>query len=220
MSRQTYQFPGIDLLLIYLFDRVESDAPVSALFEALASELAGQRMSAEEIGGIILNNLITSIPDPDKAVDAIASADVLVEAIITDDPDIRRQVLEVVNFFSGAVAELNGEPTEELPIPQDGDITNLEQLAQHLDAILKYTVNGGQTWRYTKVARYGPIEYKGGIKGIPSRQQLLPNTAHCTIPLTTKLFDQGMVLRTTTLVETVGLRFSFTSSWDDPPPNR
>lgn len=105
------------------------------------------------------------------------------------------------------ILEARGE--NELPI-NEHDIRTLKQLDQYRGKIVKYTYDGGKTWRYTKITSRGPEYFRGGSFGYNTNEEVLPNAqTHGSHALTDDSFKKGLVARPTSDEETKDMKFSY-----------
>lgn len=104
-----------------------------------------------------------------------------------------------------AILEARGQ--SEPPVNKD-DIGNLEELERFRGKVVKYTMDGGKTWHYTRLDG-GERRFSGGL-GYGSNKEVMPNRqSHAPFTFTDERFERGMVVRPATEEEIKGLKFSY-----------
>jgi len=115
----------------------------------------------------------------------------------------------VVERFALDDEILKARGQSELPI-NENDIKNLEQLDQFRGQVVKYTQDGGKTWRYTRLDYRDPDYFSNGSFGYRADEEVLPNTqVHSSHALTDERFSNGLVVRPATPGEIHGRKFSY-----------
>lgn len=90
-------------------------------------------------------------------------------------------------------------------------IRSLRELARHNrpGQIVKYSMNGGQTWKYVKLLGRPLQEFVHGERGYPANQEVGPDGVHAYRPLTEGAFHRGMVVLPVWGREAQGKKWSY-----------
>ncbi|HEX8974828.1 MAG TPA: hypothetical protein VF817_05115 [Patescibacteria group bacterium] len=95
------------------------------------------------------------------------------------------------------------------PKPNGADIYNLAGMEQFRGKVVKYTKDGGKTWRYAQVWDT-PVQGFDFSKGYRTNEEVMPNAqVHSSCSLREVDFQRGMVVRSTTDEEIQGIKFSY-----------
>ncbi|MEX2209372.1 MAG: hypothetical protein WD603_02565 [Patescibacteria group bacterium] len=104
---------------------------------------------------------------------------------------------------------------EREPVHTKRDVTSFEGLDGLRGEVVKFTRDGGKTWRYGKLGNRGPENFEDAVsgdtvEGYGIRLELMPNQpVDVADSLTASDFEKGMVVRPTKRRETKDMRFSF-----------
>lgn len=203
--------------LIRRLRNVEADGPTENLFEAIATKLAGELINPQQLADAVISSMTEQLPSTDL-FHARQSAYILVDALIPEagkEEIAKAREVRLAQSWDGNLLHLP-EHKQEPPIPDESDITSVEQLSGHLGEVLKATLDGGQSWLFIKIANYGPVLTSEGL-AIQTRLQISPERLHMAPRISSSYFTEGLVLRAASLDEYLGVQFSFGPSWDDPP---
>lgn len=89
------------------------------------------------------------------------------------------------------------------------DIYNLADLEQFCGKVVKYTRDGGRTWRYAKLWD-APLQRVDFSVGYLTDEEVMPNArVHCRASFRDVDFQRGLVVRPTTDEEIQGIEFSY-----------
>lgn len=106
-----------------------------------------------------------------------------------------------------AILEERGK--KEPPVSDD-DIKELMMLAFYVGKVVKFTMDQGKTWHYTRIKNHEAQYFANGNLGFRTDNEVMPSTqVHSSSALTVEDFNKGLVVRPTTEEETKDLKFSY-----------